>query len=167
MELTLTLNGVERTLSCAPGDTLLEVLRAAGARSVKQGCDCEGTCGACSVLLDGELRLACITPALRARGRTVTTVEGLGHPARPHPLQTALAEVGAVQCGFCTPGMILAAKALLDRDPTPSDDAIRDALSSNLCRCTGYVKILEGVRLAAARLAAAPRTAAGATRSRR
>jgi aerobic-type carbon monoxide dehydrogenase small subunit (CoxS/CutS family) len=158
MELSVVLNGVERSLACEPGDTLLEVLRAAGAKSVKQGCDCEGTCGACSVLVDGELLLACITPAFRAQGRAVTTVEGLGHPARPHALQTALVEVGAVQCGFCTPGVILAAKALLDRDPTPTDDAIRDALSSNLCRCTGYVKILEGVRLAATRLAA-PRAA--------
>ncbi len=155
MELALKVNGVEKRVSCAPGATLFEVLREGGCKSVKEGCDREGTCGTCTVLVDGEIVLSCITPAPFAHGREVTTVEGLGDPARPHPLQKAFVDAGAVQCGYCTPGMILAAKALLDREPSPSDAQIADALSSNLCRCTGYVKIVDAVRLAAERMAEA------------
>ena len=155
MELALKVNGVDKRVSCAPGATLFEVLREGGCKSVKQGCDREGTCGTCTVLLDGEVVLSCITPAQFARGREVTTVEGLGDPARPHPLQKAFVDAGAVQCGYCTPGMILAAKALLDREPSPTDEQIAEALSSNLCRCTGYVKIIDAVRLAAERMAEA------------
>ncbi|MCU0693675.1 MAG: (2Fe-2S)-binding protein, partial [Polyangiaceae bacterium] len=124
-----------------------------GLKSVKQGCDQEGTCGACTVLIDGLPMLSCITPAPKAAGREVLTVEGLGDPTRPHPLQTAFVDAGAVQCGYCTPGMILSAKALLDRNPAPSDAQIADALSGNLCRCTGYVKIIDAVRNASTALA--------------
>ena len=149
MRLNMKINGVERELQCDPGASLFDVLRAAGLRSVKQGCDHEGTCGACTVLLDGAAVLSCITPAGRAIGREVTTVEALGDPSHPHPIQQAFVDHGAVQCGYCTPGMILAAKALLDREARPTDAQILDALSGNLCRCTGYVKILEAVRSAA------------------
>jgi carbon-monoxide dehydrogenase small subunit len=152
MELSFTVNGRATTVDCAPGATLFEVLRTLGLRSVKRGCDDEGTCGTCSVLLDGKLLLSCITPAPRAAGREVTTVEGLGDPSSPHPLQRAFVDTGAVQCGYCTPGMVLAAKALLDENPAPAEADIRDALSSNLCRCTGYVKIVEAVSLAADRM---------------
>ncbi len=152
MRLSTTVNGAPRELDCAPGATLLEVLREAGYTSVKQGCDCEGACGACTVLLEGEPVLSCILPALKARGRRVQTVEALGDPSRPHALQRAFVEAGAVQCGFCTPGMLLAAKALLDRRPSPTDEEIAEGLSGNLCRCTGYVKIAEAVRIAAVAL---------------
>ncbi len=146
MELKTTINGRAMTLACEPGDTLYQVLRRHGFKSVKQGCDCEGTCGACTVLLDGEPVLSCITPAPRAAEREVITVEALGDPGKPHVLQQSFVAAGAVQCGYCTPGMILASKALLEREPEPSDDQIADALSGNLCRCTGYVKIIEAVR---------------------
>jgi len=152
MEFQTTINGESHLIECEPGDTLYRVLRAGGYASVKQGCDCEGTCGACTVLLDGEAILSCITPAPRAAGREVTTVEALGHPSKPHVLQQSFVAAGAVQCGYCTPGMILAAKSLLDRERSPSDAQIADALSGNLCRCTGYVKIIDAVRDAAATL---------------
>jgi aerobic-type carbon monoxide dehydrogenase small subunit (CoxS/CutS family) len=150
MRLSTTINGVAHALDCEPGATLLEVLRANGWTSVKVGCDREGTCGACTVLLDGAPILSCITPAMKAEGRAVSTVEALGDPARPHPLQVSFVQAGAVQCGYCTPGMLLSAKALLDRSPEPTDEQIADALSGNLCRCTGYVKIIEAVKSAAA-----------------
>ena len=150
MKLAINVNGLAREVECEPGATLFEVLRALGVNSVKQGCDREGMCGACTVLLDGAPILSCITPAPKAVGRAVLTVEALGHPAKPHALQTAVVEAGAVQCGFCTPGMILAGKALLDREPAPDRARIAEALSGNLCRCTGYVKIIDAVERAAA-----------------
>jgi carbon-monoxide dehydrogenase small subunit len=150
--LSFSVNGRAVSVESAPGATLFQVLRQLGLKSVKRGCDDEGTCGTCSVLLDGQLVLSCITPAPRAAGREVTTVEGLGDPSQPHPLQRAFVDTGAVQCGYCTPGMVLAAKALLDRNPAPVEAEIQDALSSNLCRCTGYVKIVEAVTLAADRM---------------
>jgi carbon-monoxide dehydrogenase small subunit len=149
MRITTRINGTDRTFECEPGASLFEALRSLGYKSVKQGCDNEGTCGACTVLLDGEAILSCITPAPRAAGREITTVEALGDPSRPHPLQEAFVDAGAVQCGYCTPGMILAAKALLDKEPSPSRPQIAEALSGNLCRCTGYVKILDAVENAA------------------
>ncbi len=149
MKLQTRINGVERTLECEPGATLFEVLRASGYKSVRQGCDREGACGACTVLLDGRAVRSCITPAPKAAGREITTVEGMGTPEKPHALQKAFVEAGAVQCGYCTPGMLLASKALLDEHPDPSDEQIADALGGNLCRCTGYVKISEAVRNAA------------------
>jgi aerobic-type carbon monoxide dehydrogenase small subunit (CoxS/CutS family) len=150
MRISTTINGVARTFECEPGATLLEVLRSLGYKSVKQGCDHEGTCGACTVLLDGEAVLSCITPAPRAAGHRITTVEALGDPSHPHPLQEAFVDAGAVQCGYCTPGMILAASALLDKVPSPTRAQIAEALSGNLCRCTGYVKIFDAVENAAA-----------------
>jgi aerobic-type carbon monoxide dehydrogenase small subunit (CoxS/CutS family) len=156
MRFSTRINGVPRELDCEPGATLFEALRANGYQSVKQGCDHEGSCGACTVLLDGDPILSCITPAPRAAGREVTTVEGLGDPSHPHALQKAFVDAGAVQCGYCTPGMILAAKALLDRVPEPSGEQIADALSGNLCRCTGYVKIVGAVKDAAQALRKEP-----------
>ncbi len=130
-------------------ETLLETLRdRLGLTGAKRGCD-QGACGACTVLLDGRPVMSCLLLAVRAEGRRVTTIEGLSAGGSLHPLQRAFHESGAVQCGFCTPGMILSAKALLDSCPDPSDVDIRHALAGNLCRCTGYAKIVEAVRLAA------------------
>lgn len=150
MKLSTRINGVERELDCADDTTLFDLLRSLGLKSVKQGCDCEGTCGACTVLIDGKPILSCITPAGRIQGREVLTVEGLGTPDRPHPIQVAFADAGAVQCGYCTPGMVLVTKALLARTPEPTLEDVKAALSGNLCRCTGYVKIFDAVQDAAA-----------------
>ena len=152
MKFSTRINGCERDIDCEPGDTLFEVLRRMGLRGVKQGCDREGTCGACTVLLDGKAILSCITPAQKIAGRELLTIEGLGTVAHPHPIQTAFADAGAVQCGYCSPGMILSTKALLDQTPAPSREQVAQALSGNLCRCTGYVKIFDAVRDAAAAL---------------
>jgi len=147
--LTLNVNGREHELATVPMRTLAEVLREdLGLTGVKQGCG-EGECGTCTVLLDGRPVNACLVLAVEARGREVTTIEGLADGARLHPLQRAFIEQGAIQCGFCTPGMILTAKALLDENPGPDKSEIRAALSGNLCRCTGYQKIVEAVAAAA------------------
>lgn len=134
----------------APADMpLLEVLRERlGLTGAKYGCGM-GECGACTVLLDGEAVYACLTLAIEARDREITTIEGLDHGGALDPLQQAFAELGGVQCGFCTPGMILSARALLSKNPSPTEDEIRRALSGNLCRCTGYMKIVEAVQAAA------------------
>jgi aerobic carbon-monoxide dehydrogenase small subunit len=153
MKFSTKINGQARLFECEANSTLFEVLRAAGFKSVKQGCDREGTCGACTVLLDGKPVLSCITPAAKAEGREVSLVESLGTPEKPHELQKAFVAAGAVQCGYCTPGMLLSAKALLDKVQSPTDEQIADALSGNLCRCTGYVKITEAVKNAAQALA--------------
>lgn len=150
MKFTITLNGVLREIDCEPGANLYEVLRAIGIKGVKQGCDTEGTCGACTVLVDGVPTLSCITPAPRVAGHEVTTIEALGTPENPHLLQREFVDAGAIQCGFCSPGMILASKALLDRNNNPTHAEIAEALSNNLCRCTGYVKIFDAVKNAAA-----------------
>lgn len=150
--LTLRLNGDRRAFGVASHWTLLEALRyGLGMTGSKQGCD-KGDCGACTVLVDGQPTLSCITPVLEADGREITTVEGLAAADGAHPLQLAFGECGAAQCGFCTPGILMSAAALLDRTRTPSRDEIRDALSGNLCRCTGYTKILDAVELAARRM---------------
>ena len=149
MTLELTINGTAQTLQVNPGEVALQTLRAAGYASVKRGCD-EGDCGSCSILVDGQLMRACLLYAGQLHGRSVTTVEGLGTARAPHPIQRSFVEAGAVQCGYCTPGMILATHALLQEHPQPTDEQIREGLDGNLCRCTGYVKILDGVRRAAA-----------------
>ena len=157
MKIRLTVNGAAHALDVPPWKRLLDVLREdLGLTGAKEGCG-EGECGACSVLLDGELVNACLVPAFQADGRRVTTAEGLGAPDDPDPVQAAFVREGGVQCGFCIPGMVMAARALLDRDPAPDRPAIRAALSGNICRCTGYEKIVRAVETAAA----AERAAAG------
>jgi putative selenate reductase molybdopterin-binding subunit len=149
MRIHLTLNHQERDVEVRPDETLLETLRRMGCLSVKHGCE-TGECGACAVLLDGGLTPSCILLSAQADGHRVLTVEGLAVGSELHPLQAAFAETGAVQCGYCTPGMLLAAKALLDQERTPSEAQVREALSAVLCRCTGYVKPVEAVLRAAA-----------------
>jgi 4-hydroxybenzoyl-CoA reductase subunit gamma len=147
--LRLKLNGRWREDAIAEGELLVDYLReVAHLTGTKTGCD-GGECGACTVLVDGEALPSCITLAARCEGRTVETIEGLAAQGRPSRLQQAFHERLGTQCGFCTPGMILAAEALLRRIPAPTDGEIRAALSGNLCRCTGYVKIIESVRTAA------------------
>lgn len=152
--VTLTVNGDRRQAGVPSHYTLLETLRyALGLTGSKQGCD-KGDCGACTVLLDGEPVLSCLTPVWEAEGAEVVTVEGLVDSGEPHPLQTAFGECGAAQCGFCTPGILISASALLERTPSPTRDEIREALAGNLCRCTGYTKIYDAIELAAERAAA-------------
>lgn len=154
MKIDLQVNGAPVAVDAAPGEALLPVLRRAGMWSVKHGCE-SGDCGACCVLADGTPRLACLLPAARAARHAITTVESLGDIGALHPLQSAFLAHGAVQCGYCTPGMLLAAAALLERDPLPSEAAIRDALAGVLCRCTGYVKPVEAITAAATLVAKA------------
>jgi carbon-monoxide dehydrogenase small subunit len=146
-------NGRPVELTVAPNRRLLDVLRDdLGLTGTKEGCG-EGECGACTVLLDGRPVNSCLVLAPEASGKKIVTIEGLSQNGRLHPIQQAFLEAGAVQCGFCTPGMILAAAALLEESPRPDERAIKTAISGNLCRCTGYVKIVEAVRLAAVKLA--------------
>jgi aerobic-type carbon monoxide dehydrogenase small subunit (CoxS/CutS family) len=148
----LEVNGDVRVAGVPPHFTLLETLRyALGLTGSKQGCD-KGDCGACTVLLDGLPILSCITPVWEAEGRKVVTVEGLAGPGGPHPLQDAFDRFGAAQCGFCTPGILCSAAALLARDPGATREEVKEALSGNLCRCTGYTKILDAVLAAGAEL---------------
>jgi len=150
--LTFTVNGASYALSVDGGTTLLAVVRdGVGLTGTKEGCD-DSECGACMVLLDGRPVNSCSYLALQAEGREVTTVEGLARGGELHPLQRAIQEAGGIQCGFCTPGMLVSAKALLDRTPDPSEDEVRLALAGNLCRCTGYQKIVQAVLSASAEL---------------
>ncbi len=152
MTITVHLNHEPRTFDVDPHETLLHLLREkARLTGTKCGCDL-GECGACTVILDGRAVNSCCVLAEQVNGRRVETIEGLGTPASPHPLQQAFMDTGAIQCGFCTPGMILSAAALLNKNPSPGKAEIQKALSGNLCRCTGYVKIIEAVELAAARM---------------
>ena len=147
--LNLNVNGREHQLAAPGSALLLDVLRTElGLTGSKQGCD-GGECGACTVLVDGQPRLACITLAASVEGREIETIEALAQAGRMGRLQQAFHEKLGTQCGFCTPGMVMAAEALLRREPHPSEAQIRDALSGNLCRCTGYVKIIEAVQTAA------------------
>ncbi len=149
MKITVTLNGERREADVWGGDSLLTALRDSfGLPGSKNACE-QGECGSCSVLLDGELVCSCLVLAAQADGHAVTTVEGLADGDRLHRVQRAFVDAGAVQCGFCTPGLVVATADLLERTPSPSDDEIREALSGNLCRCTGYAKIFDAVRLAA------------------
>lgn len=144
-EIRFVLNGEEREVDVAPGEKLSVVLRRLGLKSVKVGCD-EGCCGSCTVMVDGKAVYACLMYACRAEGCRVRTVESVGLHDAPHPLQSALADHGAVQCGFCMPGMIVSALAILEENPTASDDDIKRHLDGNLCRCTGYEKIEDAIR---------------------
>jgi carbon-monoxide dehydrogenase small subunit len=146
--LTMQLNGEKVTILIEPDALLLDVLRQhLGLTGTKEACG-EGECGACTVLLDGQPVTSCLLPALKAHGRDVCTVEGLTSGGELHPLQKSFIEHGAVQCGYCTPGMLMSAKALLDRNPHPTEQEIKEAISGNLCRCTGYVKIVEAIKAA-------------------
>jgi carbon-monoxide dehydrogenase small subunit len=151
VRIELTVNGERCEADCWEGESLLYALREQlGFPGSKNACE-QGECGSCSVLLDGILVCSCLVLAAQADGHEVTTVEGLADDNGLHPVQQAFVETGAVQCGFCTPGLVVAAADLLRHSPSPSDDEIREALSGNLCRCTGYAKILDAVRLAAER----------------
>jgi carbon-monoxide dehydrogenase small subunit len=149
MRVELTVNGEQREADVWAGESLLYVLRERlGLPGSKNACE-QGECGSCSVLLDGKLVCACLVLAAQADGHEIVTVEGLSRNGELDPVQEAFAETGAVQCGFCTPGFVVATADLLARNASPSDDDIREALSGNLCRCTGYAKIFDAVRLAA------------------
>ncbi len=145
MTIRFEINGEKVELEVAPDARAVDVLRRElGFTGVKEACG-QGECGACTVLIDGQSRLSCLMLAAQLHGRTVLTIEGMAHGDRLHPLQESFIEHGAVQCGFCTPGMILAAESLLGREPRPDRERIRQGLSGNLCRCTGYQKIVDAV----------------------
>jgi carbon-monoxide dehydrogenase small subunit len=149
---TLTINGQRMQTLCLPQETLLETLRERFfLTGTKHGCEL-GECGACTVLVDGEPVLSCLLLTLAVQGRQIETIEGVARNGQLHPLQVAIAEAGAAQCGYCTPGIVLTARALLERTPRPSRDDIREAIAGNICRCTGYVQIVDAIAVAAARL---------------
>ncbi|HEV8596326.1 MAG TPA: (2Fe-2S)-binding protein [Candidatus Dormibacteraeota bacterium] len=150
--LTLDVNGERRELLLPVHKTLLEVLREDMLLTgTKHGCEL-GECGTCTVLIDGKPELSCLLLPIQIQGRAITTIEGLASGSQLHPLQQAFVELGAAQCGYCTPGILLSARSLLEENPQPTRDEIREALAGNLCRCTGYTKILEAVELAAERM---------------
>jgi aerobic carbon-monoxide dehydrogenase small subunit len=156
VKVDLTVNGERHDADIWPGESLLFTLREQlGLPGSKNACE-QGECGSCSVLLDGKLVCSCLVLTGQAEGHEIVTVEGLGADGELHRVQEAFAETGAVQCGFCTPGLVVATAALLEQSPDPSDDEIREALSGNLCRCTGYQKIFDAVRAAAAAAPANP-----------
>jgi len=149
VHLKMRVNGEEGEVSFPPYKTLLEVLREElGLTGTKHGCEL-GECGACAVLLDGEPVLSCLTLALECDGRAIETVEGLARGAALHPLQAAFADLGGAQCGYCTPGLLMTAKALLDAEPAPSRERIKEAIAGVLCRCTGYQQIVDSIERAA------------------
>jgi carbon-monoxide dehydrogenase small subunit len=149
VQISLSVNGEPVEVSFAPYKTLLEVLREDLALTgTKHGCEL-GECGACAVLIDGEPVLACLVLAVECEGRSVQTIEGLADGTKLHPLQAAFADHGGSQCGYCTPGMLMTAKALLDHEPNPSRERIKEAISGNICRCTGYNQIVDAIEVAA------------------
>ncbi len=145
MQIEVKINGVLRRFETSPGEILLDLLRREGYKSVKRGCE-TGECGACSIILDGKLAKSCLLFAPQVSGHNIITLEGLANSGELHPVQQAFLDEGAVQCGFCTPGMILAAKALLEENPHPTEEEIKEVISGNLCRCTGYVKIIRAIK---------------------
>ncbi|MCX6056032.1 MAG: (2Fe-2S)-binding protein [Chloroflexi bacterium] len=150
IEISFFLNGTRFKGLVSPTMTLLDFLRnEMELTGAKDSCGGEGECGACTVIMDGQAINSCLMLMGQLEGRAITTIEGLSLHGEIHPIQQAFISAGAVQCGFCTPGAVLATKALLDRDPNPSEDIIREALAGNLCRCTGYTKIVAAVRIAA------------------
>jgi carbon-monoxide dehydrogenase small subunit len=152
VQVGLTVNGEAAEASFAPYKTLLELLREdLGLTGTKHGCEL-GECGACAVLVDGEPKLSCLVLAIECAGKSIDTVEGLASGAKLHPLQAAFADLGAAQCGYCTPGILMTAKALLDKEKAPSRERIKEAISGNLCRCTGYQQIFEAIEEAARRM---------------
>ena len=148
MTITLSINGKEKTFGIEPGEKLLDVLRREGYMGVKKGCG-SGDCGACAILLNGRAVNSCLVFAAKADGSEILTIEGLAAGETLHPIQTAFLSEGAVQCGYCTPGMVISTVDLLSRNPDPTEGEIREALSGNLCRCTGYVKQVRAVQRAA------------------
>jgi aerobic-type carbon monoxide dehydrogenase small subunit (CoxS/CutS family) len=159
-KIKVMLNGEEMDVSFAPYKTLLEVLREdLGHTGTKHGCEL-GECGACAVLVNGKPILSCLLLALECDGADVLTVEGLTEDGQLHPLQTAFADLGAAQCGYCTPAILVTAKSLLDKNPNPTRDQIREALSGNLCRCTGYLQIFDAVEAAVLKIAETKKAAA-------
>jgi len=151
-QIRLKINGHSHELEVKPWATLLDTLREdLGLTGTKEGCG-QGECGACTVLMDGKPVNACLILAMEAQGKEILTIEGLAQGDELHPVQQAFVEIGGMQCGFCTPGMVLSAKALLDEKPEPTDEEIRKGLEGNFCRCTGYTKIIESVRAAAERM---------------
>ncbi|MBX3087813.1 MAG: (2Fe-2S)-binding protein [Cryobacterium sp.] len=153
--INLDVNGQNRSHEIEPNTLLLDLLRLEmGLTGTKEGCG-EGVCGSCTVMVDGELVRSCLTLAVQIDGKSITTVEGIGGSSSLHPLQRKFLEHGAVQCGFCTPGLIVTAKALLSVNPNPSEAEVRDAIRGNFCRCTGYVKIIEAILAAAAEMRSA------------
>ena len=151
MQIEVLINGEKKHFNIEPGETLLNLLRREGYYGVKRGCE-EGYCGACTVILNKKAVNSCLVFAAKAHQGEITTIEGLGTPDNPHPLQEAFAQTGAVQCGFCTPGFILSAKALLDENPDPSEEEVKTALDGNYCRCTGFVKPVKAVLSAAKKM---------------
>jgi carbon-monoxide dehydrogenase small subunit len=150
IQVDVVVNGEPKTLLCMPNRTLLEVLREdLGLTGAKDACGGEGECGACTVIMDDKAVNSCMLLIGQAHGSVIETIEGISRPGDLHPLQTAFVEMGAVQCGYCTPGAIMAAKALLKAIPNPTEDQTREGLSGNLCRCTGYVKMIAAVQQAA------------------
>ena len=152
---TLQINGRQHAVALTPNVTLLHALRDLGYIDVKCGCE-QGDCGACAVMIDGVAVNSCLVLAGQADGCSIVTAAGLGSVRQPHPLHEAFADLGAIQCGYCTPGFIIAAKALLDHTPQPSEAEIREAISGNLCRCTGYGQIVDAIQAAAEILRSAP-----------
>ena len=166
-KIVLEVNGQRHEVMARKDDVLLDFLRnGLDLTGTKQSCDRKGQCGACTVIVDNKAVLSCLTKLSKLDGAKVITVEGLGTPDNPHLIQHAFVLAGAVQCGFCTPGLIMATKVLLDQNPDPGDEAIKKALSRNLCRCTGYVKIIEAVKLAGRFFAGRDNTRGGGAASR-
>lgn len=148
-EITLNVNNNDHTLQVKPSATLLDIIREdLGLIGAKEGCG-EGECGACTIIMDGMAVNACLILAVEANGKKITTIEGLANGEQLHPIQKAFVDVGGLQCGFCTPGMIISTKVLLDKNQNPTDEEIRKGLEGNFCRCTGYTKIIQSVRAAA------------------